>query len=183
MMSTSPSLRQPSLYRRILGPAFEALPDVLRRFHDTPGGGRARGRLTIERPDGWLRNALANLLGLPRRGVDVPVSLDIAVEQDRERWVRCFDGQIVRTVQWDCDGRLMEALGPSTFSCALLIDGATLRYQFDRAWFCGILLPRRLAPHVESWVTARDGGWFVTVRIFAPFLGELVHYEGWLEPQ
>src|SRR4051794_344293 len=51
------------LYRRILGERFEALPEVLRRFHDAPGGGRARGSFRIERGRGWLRNGLATLLG------------------------------------------------------------------------------------------------------------------------
>ncbi len=65
----------------------------------------------------------------------------------------------------------------------LEIDGSRLRYVFHRAWFAGIPIPRRLSPSVESYVDAGETGWRVVVRIFAPFLGELVHYEGWIEPE
>lgn len=173
----------PSLYRRILGAQFDTLPEVLRRFHDTPGGGQARGTLSVKRPPARLHNTLANLLGLPRSGTDVPVRLHVTVEQDRERWVRHFNEHVLQSVQWAQGDRLMEAIGPSTISCSLVVDGANLRYEFGRAWFCGIPLPRWFAPYVESWLTAHDESWYVTVRIFAPLLGELIHYEGWLQPQ
>ena len=77
----------------------------------------------------------------------------------------------------------MESIGWSTFSTALTIDGSRLRYVFLRAWFAGIPLPRRLGPFVESYVDAGETGWRVVVQIFAPFLGELVRYEGWIEPE
>ena len=66
-----------SLYRRILGARFEALPAVLRQFHDADGGGRARGTFRVERGAGRLRNAGASLLGLPRAGSEVAVRLHV----------------------------------------------------------------------------------------------------------
>lgn len=172
-----------SLYRRILGARFEALPDVLRRFHDTPGGGRAHGTLQVERPEGRFRNALASLLGLPEAGRDVPVRLEVEVEGDRERWVRHLQGRRLETVQWARGGLLMERYGPTAFASALVIEGSCLRYEFRRAWVTGVRLPRRLSPRVDGRVDAGDGGWRVAVRIGAPCLGELVHYEGWVEPE
>ncbi len=77
----------------------------------------------------------------------------------------------------------MERVGPIVFSSSLEIDGSFVRYPFRRAWLLGIPLPPRLSPHVEGWVCAGDRGWQVMVRISAPFLGELVHYEGWVEPE
>ena len=47
----------------------------------------------------------------------------------------------------------------------------------------GIPLPHALSPSIESYVDAGETGWSVVVRIFAPMLGELVHYEGWIEPE
>src|SRR5262249_34584632 len=64
-----------SLYRRVLGPQFDVMPEVLRRFHDTKGGGSARGTLRVERGAGWLERALATLLRLPHAGTEVPVRL------------------------------------------------------------------------------------------------------------
>jgi hypothetical protein len=120
---------------------------------------------------------------LPRAGSDVPVALEVRVEGDRERWVRHNDGRRVVTVEWARDGLLIEAMGLTSFSSALSVDGSCLRYEFRRAWFAGIPLPRRLAPFVEGRVDADERGWRVVVRIAAPFLGELVHYDGWVEPE
>jgi hypothetical protein len=173
----------PSLYRRILGPRFDALPAVLRRFHDDIGGGQARGNFRVERAEGRLRNGLASLLGLPRSGTDVQVRLQVVVEGDRERWIRDFDGHRVVTVQWARGDLLMESTGWNSLSAALVIEGSRLRYVFRRAWFAGIPLPLWLSPSVESHVDAGETGWRVVVQIFAPFLGELVRYEGWIEPE
>lgn len=172
-----------SLYRRMLGERFEDLPEVLRRFHDANGGGRAQGMIQVERAGGWLRNTLASLLGLPRAGRDIAVRLEVYVEGDRERWVRWFAHQRVETVQWERDGALIEALGATTFSSALVVVGSCLRYEFRRAWVAGIPLPRRLGPVIDGWVDAGSNGWRVVVRIAAPLLGELVRYEGWVEPE
>jgi hypothetical protein len=176
-------LSSSSLYRRVLGPRFDALPEVLRRFHDAPGGGRARGTLRVERARGWLRNGLASLFRMPRDGTDVPVRLRVMIEGDRERWVRDFQGRRLESVQWAWGGLLMEKFGPVSFSCELVVDGPCLRYEFRRAWLAGILLPRPLAPFVDGSVQAGDGGWNVGVRVLAPWLGEIVRYGGWIEPE
>lgn len=172
-----------SLYRRILGARYDELPEVLRRFHEAPGGGRARGTLRVERPPGRFRNALASLLGLPEAGNDVAVRLEVFVEGDRERWVRHIGGRRLVTVEWARGELLMEAIGPTSFSSALVVDGASLRYEFRRAWIVGVPLPGSLSPVVDGSADAGDGGWRVTVRIAAPVLGELVRYEGWVEPE
>ncbi len=173
----------PSLYRRVLGERFEALPEVLRRFHDAPRGGKARGSLRVERPVGRFRNALASLLGMPEAAEDVPVHLQVVVEADRECWLRWFGSRRLRTVQWARGDLLMEAFGPLSFASALVLDGSCLHYEFQRAWFARVPLPRWLAPSASGSVLAGERGWRVAVRIYAPWFGELVHYEGWVEPE
>lgn len=173
----------PSLYRRVLGRQFDALPAALRRFHDAEGGGRAHGTLRVDRGAGRLRNALASWLGLPKAGSEVPVHLQVVVEGERERWIRDFHGQRVETVEWAWDDLLMESLGWTSFASALVLDGSRLRYEFRRAWFAGIPIPRGISPWVESAVDAGETGWRVMVGISVPFLGELVRYEGWIEPE
>ena len=173
----------PSLYRRILGVRFDALPMVLRRFHDNEGGGRACGTFRVERGPGRLRNAIASMLGMPHAGSDVTVRLRVVAEGDRERWIRDFTGHRVMTVQWARGDLLMERSGPVSFACALVFDGSRLRYEFRRAWFAGIPIPRWLSPGVGSYVDAGDAGWRVVVRVLAPVLGEFVRYEGSVEPE
>jgi hypothetical protein len=173
----------PSLYRRVLGAQFDLLPAVLRRFHDANGGGRARGTLRVDRRAGRLRNAVAALLGLPKAGLEVPVHLQVVVEGERERWIRDFHGHRVETFEWAWGDLLVESLGWTSFASALVLDGSRLRYVFRRAWFAGIPIPRWLSPSVESHVDAGEAGWRVVVGISVPVLGELVRYEGWIEPE
>lgn len=171
-----------SLYRRILGDQFDALPPALRRFHDEPNGGKATAVFRVERGRGWLRNFVASVMRLPKASANAPVTLQVNVEGDRERWIRHIDGQRVETRQWADQGLLIEAFGPSTFSCALRVDGERLIYDFKRAWFLGIPMPKPLAPSVVSSTVGTEGGWHVSVRISAPLLGELVCYEGGATP-
>jgi len=172
-----------SLYRRILGPRFDALPEVLKRFHDAAEGGRARGTLQVERGAGLFRNALASLAGLPKAGRDVPVRLEVRVEGDRERWLRQLPGGTLRSVQRAHGDLLIETFGLTSFSSAVVVDGPRVRYEFRRAWFAGVPLPTWLSFYVDGCVQAGDAGWRVVVHVFAPFLGEIVHYEGWVEPE
>jgi hypothetical protein len=171
------------LYRRVLGARFDLLPDVLKRFHDRPAGGCARGTFRVVRGNGPVRNTIAGLLRMPRAGENVPVRLEVVVNGDRERWLRHFPGRCTRTVQWANGNLLMERLGLTSFSSALIVEGSRLSYEFQRAWFAGIPLPVWLSPHVDGHVDAGETGWRVVVRVFAPLIGEIVHYEGRIEPE
>ena len=173
----------PSLYRRVLGAGFDQLPVVLRRFHDAANGGSARGMFRVVRGDGIVRNVVADLLRTPRAGEQVPIHLEVVVKGDREHWLRHFPGRCIRTVQWADGNLLMERFGLTSFSSALVVKGSRVNFEFRRAWFAGIPLPVWLSPYVDGYVDAGDTGWRVTVHIFAPFLGEIVGYEGWVEPE
>jgi hypothetical protein len=137
----------------------------------------------VDRAAGRLRNALASLLGLPEAGSEVPVHLQVVVEDRRERWIRDFQGDRVETAAWAWRDLLLESLGWTSFASALVLDGSRLRYEFRRAWFAGIPIPRRLSLSVESYVDAGDAGWRVVVAISVPYLGQLLRYEGWIEPE
>jgi hypothetical protein len=176
-------MSSPSLYRRVLGTRFDELPEVLKRFHDAGTGGRARGTFRVVRGNGFVRNAVAGLLRFPRAGERVPIVLEIVVDGDRELWLRHFPGRCTRTVQWADGDLLMERFGLSSFSSALVVRGSRVCYEFRRAWFAGVPLPIWLSPYVVGYVDASDTGWRVVVHLFAPCLGEIIHYEGWVEPE
>jgi Domain of unknown function (DUF4166) len=130
-----------------------------------------------------VRNIVAGLLRMPKAAENVPIRLDVVVSDDRERWLRNFSGRWLASVQWADGNLLMERFGLSSFSSALVVQGSRMRYEFRRAWFAGIPLPVWLSPYVDGYVDAGETGWRVAVHIFAPFLGEIVHYEGWVEPE
>jgi hypothetical protein len=176
-------MASPPLFRRILGDRFDDLPEVLKRFHGSTTGGQARGTFLVERGNGWLRNAVASLFGMPKPGKEVPIRLEVVVDGERERWSRHFPGQSLSSLQWAEGGLLIESFGLGCFAFELVIDGSRLRHEFRRAWFAGIPLPRALAPFVDGWLDAGDTGWVVVVHVVFPILGEIVHYEGWVEPE
>jgi hypothetical protein len=120
---------------------------------------------------------------MPRAGESVPVHLEVVSLEEREVWLRHFPGQTLRSVQWARRHLLMERFGPWSFSSTLEVRGSRVVYVFGRSWFLGVPVPRGLAPFVESYVDAGDSGWLVAVHIVAPCLGEIVHYEGWVEPE
>jgi hypothetical protein len=172
-----------SLFQRILGPRFHDLPEVLQRFHGSTTGGHARGTFLVERGKGWIRNAAASLFGMPKAGTDVPIRLEVVVDGQRERWFRRFPGQTLSSLQWAEGGLLVESFGLGSMAFELVIEGSRLRHEFRRAWFAGIPIPRSLAPVADGWLDAGENGWLVVVHIIFPFLGEIVHYEGWVEPE
>jgi hypothetical protein len=120
---------------------------------------------------------------MPRAGADVPVRLHVVVDGDRERWVRHFGRQRLSSIQWAQGALLLERRGLVSFSSGLVVRRSRLIYEFRRAWFAGIPLPASLSPYVDGYVDAGEDGWRVVVHIFAPFLGEMVHYEGWIHPE
>ncbi len=174
-------MASPSLYRRVLGPRFDALPAVLQRFHDAPRGGKARGTFRVERGAGPVRNGLAALWRMPPAGDDVPVRLEVVVDGQREHWRRHFREHCLASIQWAEGDLLMESFGAGSFVSAVVIDGSCLRYDVRRTWLAGLAIPRWLAPEIDGSVHAGESGWRVVTQFSLPVLGKIVHYEGNVE--
>ncbi|MBY5870312.1 SDR family oxidoreductase [Rhizobium leguminosarum] len=174
--------RQP-LYRQILGSAWERLPPAISALH--AGGARvASGRARIERGGGLLARIIAGVIGFPRAGEDVPVTVRIAADGDTEIWTRDFGGKIFRSIQVEGKGRdrhlLAEVFGPFRVLMALVPDGEKLRLVV-RGWrFLGIPLPLFLAPGGDTYEEERDGRFHFHVEIGGRLTGLVVRYTGWL---
>jgi hypothetical protein len=171
-----------TLYRRILGDAFDTLPEALRALHDRERGGCARGVLCVTRGRGRAVAVLAALLRLPPAGENVPLRLSVEVDDARERWTRDFGGRCLETVQWARDGLLIEAVGPLHLGLRLTSCRESLRFELARGWLWGLPLPPALAPRIEGMAAAsRQDAWSLHVRVEAPLLGLLLQYEGEVE--
>ncbi|MBY5624882.1 SDR family oxidoreductase [Rhizobium leguminosarum] len=171
------------LYRQILGSAWEQLPPAISALH--AGGARvATGRARIERGGGLLARIVAGVIGFPRAGEDVPVTVRFAADGDREVWTRDFGGTVFRSWQVEGKGRdrhlLAEVFGPFRVLMALVPDGGKLRLVV-RGWrFCGIPLPMFLAPGGDTYEEERDGRFHFHVEIGGRLTGLVVRYTGWL---
>ena len=82
------------------------------------------------------------------------------------------------------DHLLIEQYGINSFSSSVTVDGPDVIYEFQPAWLAGVIpLPSWLSPRVDGQVRGEETRWRVLVSIVAPFLGEIVRYEGWVQPE
>jgi hypothetical protein len=172
------------LYRRVLGPAWDRLPEPVRALHEVTTPRRFEGRAEVRRGRGPLAALTAALFGFPEAGPDVPITVDLTPVDGREVWRRAFAGRSFRSVQADSGtpGVIAERFGPFEFRLGLTLDGERLRLD-PRGWtLLGLPLPRGLEPFGESFETAEAGRFRFHVEIRLPLAGLVVSYRGWLEP-
>ena len=176
-----------SLYERVLGEAFEALPPRLRELHRPGSGRRWTGRAAVERGRGPVAALVSGIFGFPAEGADLPVEVRFDVDEaGRETWDRRFAGRLMRSTQeegkgWDA-GLVVERFGPLAFGLAVVRDGGRLLI-LPRQWaIWGMPLPRALMPQGDGFEEERDGRFHFHVEIALPLLGRIVDYRGWLEP-
>lgn len=167
-----------SLYRRLLGRAFDSLPAALQQFHDVTTEWRGRASFRITRGKGWLRNLVATVGGLPRAGDAVPMRLRVVAEGDAERWQRDFGGHKMESVQRAWNGLMVESFGAIALGFRLVADPPALRLELARFWVLGLPWPTALAPHGAGVEVGQDDGCAIVVTACAPLLGEIVRYEG-----
>jgi hypothetical protein len=173
------------LYERLVGDAWGGLDETVRRFHTYDGELNGEGTFTVRRGTGAAARLLARLLGLPEGGEAVPLVLSVTPHDGGERWHRTFAGKDFITEQGEGAGLLLaERTGPFELLFRLTAEGGALAYRQEgaalRAGGVRLRLPRPLAPRVEAWERAGEGGEGVRVSVCvtAPLVGLLIRYEG-----
>jgi hypothetical protein len=184
--SSRPGERIP-LYRRLLGEAWNLLPAQLQAMHDLDSALTAEGRAVVERGNGLLARLVALVIGFPRAGKDIPVTVSFRREDGREHWQRTFAGHTFASTQEQGRGRferlLCERFGPLNIGMALVCEGGRMRLVVRRCSAFGIPLPLALAPRCDAYELAEEGRFNFHVEIGHPFIGLIVRYRGWLVPQ
>ncbi len=175
------------LYRRVLGEAWDALPEPLQRIHDLKTSLIAEGLAQVDRGSGVLARLAAAIMRFPKAGKDIPVRVDFRKQEGREHWQRSFGGRAFSSTQEEGRGRferlLCERFGPLAFGLALVLDGGRMRLVVRR-WTCfGVPLPVALAPRGEAYEHVTDGRFCFFVEIGHPLIGLIVRYRGWLVPR
>jgi hypothetical protein len=175
------------LYRRLLGEAYDSMPDPLRAMHDLHGAMTAEGSATVTRGRSLLARIAAAMVGFPQAGENVPLRVDFKIEDGRERWTRRFAGRAFHSTQEQGRGRfewlVCERFGPLCVGMALVLDEGKLRLVVRRWSVLGIPLPLWLAPRGDSYEYAENGKFHFHVEIRHPFTGLIVGYRGWLVPR
>ena len=181
---------QAPLYQRLLGDAWQRLPEPLRRMHSLGGGLVAEGRASVERGRNPLARLVTRFFGFPPPGRDVPVRVRFTPTATPagtgERWERDFGGRRFTSLQSEGKGRsdrlLVERFGVFEFGLALVVDEDRLRLVPRRWSAFGLPMPLWLAPGGDSFETVEDGRFRFHVEIRLPLAGLVVRYRGWLEP-
>jgi len=173
---------EPGLFRRLLGPAFDALPAQVRRVHAGREAETFRG-YAVARGSGGLAT-LARLVTGVKLGRFADFSVRIAPARTGEVWERRFGAGRFRSFITDDPhnlGRFTERLGPFTFQLEARPDA----HGFDwlpRGWRLGpVPLPAFLSPKIRARSYAAGGVYRFTVLVAHPLAGVIVAYAGRLE--
>nr|WP_314085542.1 DUF4166 domain-containing protein [uncultured Shinella sp.] len=167
------------LYRRVIGPAYDRLPEPVRIMHDIIGDGGAAGRGRVRRGRSPLARLVCAVMRFPPEGEH---ALHVAFEERDgvERWTRDFAGKTFSSELSQSGTRLVERFGPMRFSFDLPCDEHGLTMVM-RGWSVfGIPMPLRLAPKSEAREWADGEAFCFDVPIALPGIGTVVHYSGHL---
>jgi uncharacterized protein DUF4166/saccharopine dehydrogenase-like protein len=179
------ALKSALLFQRILGSAFDRLPEAVRTLHSRVPQ-RWEGMAAVERGSSIVVRLLAALFGFPRAAEAVPIAVDIGQHDGTEHWRRSFGGRDFSSHLSAGRGRyerlIVERFGPFAFGIALVLDGSTLRYVVRRWSVCGVPLPSAWAPGGVTREFDDAGRFGFDVEIRHRIIGLIVRYKGWLAP-
>jgi hypothetical protein len=182
---SEPSVEKPAIFEQVLGEAFNALPTPIRELHGESDASRFSGTASVRRGTGFFSRMIGWLAGFPAASDDVPVTVQIERQENREIWQRDFDGHTFSSEMSVDSGRLAglmcERFGPSKFGMALVVEDEILHYVARRWTFLGIPMPRWMMPKGAMYETVMDDKFFFHVEITLAIIGHVVTYEGCLE--
>ena len=167
-MTTNPSTETVSLYQRLLGDAWHALPDVLKRVHGTDAQVAAIGAMDVTLGRFIGAGLVRWALRMPRTEGRVPVELRVRRNGQGEEWDRRIGGWRFRTEQWAENGLMAETFGPLLFLASVSSDQESVSHVSRRMLLCalGTALARAAPardPHVgsrsSSSASAPDARW------------------------
>lgn len=171
----------PPLYARAMGEAFAALPPAVRRMHEVRSDAGAAGEGRVLRGRGLVARAIGSVMRFPREGL-WPLHVAFAERGGVERWTRDFGGQVFSSELSAEGAGVAERFGPLRFVFDLPSDASGLEMRLTRWTAFGLPMPRFLAPHISAREWEAGGRFRFAVAVALPLIGDVVRYDGWLEP-
>ena len=176
------------VYEKIMGSAYKDLYPAIAELHRTGDKTRLfKGACNVTRGRNPLSHIVAAVMGFPKSGTAVPVTVTVTPDAIGETWERNFNGKRFSSHHSLGQGKwarhITERFGPIRIQMAILEDAGKLRID-TRGWSLFRLpLPSFLKPSGDVYETQDEQGRFVFhVDLNAPLLGRLCKYHGWLEP-
>ena len=170
-----------SLFRRLIGDRFEALPIQLRAVHDGTALRTYAGRCRVERGTSLLSRLCGAISSLPPAADAVPIRVSIEPHGRGETWHRDFGGRTMRSTLEERGGLLEERLGPTVFRYALIAGSEAIDWRLVGIRSFGIPLPLAWFEKVSARESLDGSLYRFDVRAELPVAGLLVHYQGTLD--
>jgi hypothetical protein len=175
---------QRPLLARILGRAFDDLPETVRNAHAVNDCRVLQGRVQVDGAEIRIGRFVARLVGFPRQTHDAPITVEMRRDGDGEVWTRRIGGRQFVSQLGACPvepGRGIERFGPFTFVIDYAGGSDGLDLTVIGASVGRLRLPRSLAPRARASERIDARGRFAfDVSIELPGVGRLVRYRGWL---
>jgi len=177
---TSERIAPPTLYARVLGCAWNALPKSVRAMHDLAGSADAAGVGTVRRGAGLLARMIGTAMRFPPAG-QWPLHVSFTERGGVETWTRDFGGHRFSSELGSSGSALVERFGPLRFVFDVPAGRSGLEMRLRRWSTFRIPLPRGLAPRIAAREWEEGGRFRFDVRVALPVVGEVIHYFGWLK--
>ena len=179
------SSKAPTLFQKALGEKWDALPASVRRLHSVQDMECFSGNAKVTRGRSLIARSVAWLVGFPRAGENIPVTVTINRTPSGETWERNFAGRKFRSHLSSSPRpfHCRERFSVFTYELELPVGDESLFFPVRRGWFLGIPLPSFLLPRSEAREYDVNGVFHFDVALYAPFDRSLiVRYEGYAKP-
>jgi hypothetical protein len=169
------------LFRRLLGDDLDSLPPPLARAHDAGDRQTWAGTAQVIAGRNPLARALCWMMGLPKPGRDIPVTVVFERDGEAEVWRRNFAGQTYHSQLLARDGLIVEKMGPATNLFRVSVKEGRLHLDLVGFRFLGVPFPSWLCPQCPAVESEVDGRYRFDVPITLPLLGFAIRYTGLME--
>jgi len=173
------------VYEAVMGESYADLHPAIQDLHRTGTGRRFSGICRVTRGRNPLSHIVAMIMGFPKSGENIAVSVTIEPDETGERWTRNFGRKSFSSHHSKGSGRwsrtVTETFGPIAIHMVILEESGKLRIKTAGWSIFGLPLPKILKPGGDVYETQDALGRFqFHVDLTAPIFGRLCKYEGWL---
>jgi hypothetical protein len=170
-----------SLYRQLLGAAFDRLDPAVQRLHRLQGHIRVTGHFIAYAPQHPIARFLAKRFRVPLTQLSTQVSLHRESSPTREVWRPRVAGLSSRCELWLEEGCLWLRRGLTQLCYAIREEGGRVRLHLRQVRIAGMAWPTWLLPHIEAEEWGERGCVHFHFHVKLPRVGSLCHYQARLE--
>lgn len=138
------------------------------------------GACSIKRGRSGSARLAGRIAGMPPAADESQLSVRIEAHSWGELWIRHFGAQRMQSRLTVRRGLLVEKLGPLTMFFELRAEGTALYWTPRAGRVLGVPLPIRFFAGVTAVESVCDDRYCFNVRASLPWIGLIVHYQGWL---